>query len=508
MELKTVRQPLSINDAAFTGTAEIPVDEDLVMPDFYSEINKLLKCTVEGRVTSKSINGQTATVDGHVFVNVIYCDSDGTLQNFEHLFPFSKTFNFNEDFSGCRIETALKTEYCNCRAVSERKITLHGNIALQLKIFKRNKVDIIADVSDDFIQFQRREVPAINSVGVNEKYFLLEEDLILSQGQPPVECIIKYSAFPTVSEVKQLKDKVTVKGNLAINVLYRNNRNCYTFKSIIPFAQIIEMNGVTENCVSTAKAKLCYLEITPKKGDGEARAMTMNAKIEINCESYCDEQIPVIVDAFSTEYDISMEKTDCKIEKVLGHLSDTYMYKTDLEFKDADIKSIIDSWSETEITGCNASDNLITVKGNITICILTANDNGKVNYLEKKQEFEYKKEMDLKLSGTLDCFSVFEPISVSYTILSENNVEYRVEYRVNLSLKEAKNISVLTEICCGNKKQKDNRDCSLIIYYADAGEKVWDIAKKFNTNISDMREINSINAENIETDMRILIPVF
>ncbi len=508
MELKTVRQPLSVNDIAYTAVAEIPVDEDLVMPDYYSEINKLLKCKVEGRVTSKSINGQVATADGHITANIIYCDNDGVLQNFEHIFPFSKTFNLSEELGGCMIETSLKTEYCNCRALSERKITLHGSVTLEIKLIKRSRVDIIADVSEDYVQLERKEVPAINSMGMNDKYFLVEEDLVLSAGQPSVDCIIKYSAFPTVSEVKLLKDKVSVRGNLAVSVLYRNKQNCSIFKSIVPFAQIIEMNSVTENCVCTAKAKLCYLEITPKKTDGEARIMTLNAKVEITAESYCDQQIPVIVDAFSTDYDITMEKSDCKIQKVLGHISDTYMYKSNLEFKDADIKSIIDSWIETEVGGCTIDNNLITVKGTLNVCILIANDDGKISYLEKKQDFDYKKVVDFLCTGELSCSSVFEPVSISYTILSDNNIEYRVEYRVNLSFREEKSISVLTEINSGNKKKKNINDCSLIIYYADTGEKVWDIAKKFNTNVSDMREINGLGSDVIENKMRILIPIF
>ena len=108
MELKTVRQPLSVYDVAFSGVAEIPVDEDLIMPDFYSEINKLLKCKVEGRVTSKSVNGQIVTVDGHIFANIIYCDSEGVLQNFEHLFPFSKTFNVSEELNMGKPEMMIR----------------------------------------------------------------------------------------------------------------------------------------------------------------------------------------------------------------------------------------------------------------------------------------------------------------------------------------------------------------------------------------------------------------
>lgn len=509
MELKIIRQPLTLNETAYTGNCEIPVDEDFVLPDYYAEINKLLKCKVEGRITSKSISANSLVVDGHVCVNILYCDESGQIHNYEQIFPFSRSFDTAAEITGAIVDTTLKTEYSNCRVVTERKISVHGALTLFVKAVEQKKYDVIADVTDGGIQVERKELPALNSVGNAEKNLLIEEELVLSEGQPSVDIVLRYSASPTITEVKAVRNKVSVKGNLAVTVLYRNSKQCAVYKSVIPFSQLIDIAGITEECITTAKAVLCYLEVSPRKGDGEMRSMMLNAKLLISAGSFCDEKIPAIIDAYSTDYEVKMKKTNISVEKALGHISDNYMFKSAFEFGDNVISNIIDSWSETEIRSCTAIGGEITVNATVNICILANDNNGKIAFYEKKVDLVYKNSTEYADCQNVKCEACLEPISVSYTILSDNSVEYRIEYRVNISLKEDSTFAVLTEILCDPKSVKKKRDdCSLVIYYAECGEKVWDIAKSYNSNVEEIREINSITSDVIDSNKRILIPLF
>lgn len=509
MELKTVRQPLAVNETVYSGNAEIPVDEDFVMPDYYAEINKLLKCKIDGRITSKSVNTQSVTIDGHLCINILYCDKNGQLHSFEHVSPISRSFDTDCDITGSSIETTLRTEYCNCRVITERKVSVHGAISLCIKAILQKKYDVVADIADDDIQIDRKDIPALNSIGNAEKNMLIEEELVLSAGQPPIDSILRYCANPTVTEVKAVRNKASVKGNLSVTVLYRSGKQCAIYKCSVPFSQLLDISGMNEECICTAKAKLAYLEIVPRKGDGEIRSMMLNAKLALSAKSYCDDKIPVIIDAYSTDYELSMKNTDINIEKILGHISDTYMFKNTLRFNDCDINNIIDSWIETEISGCTYRDGEICINAGVNICILATNSQDDVAFYEKKVDMVYKKQVDFEFDGSLKCDSVFEPVSISFTLLQDGSVEYRIEYRVNLSLREENCFAMLTEIACDSKTPKTKRqDCSLIIYYAQSGERVWDIAKAYNSDIMQMREINSLTTDIIEKDKRILIPLF
>ncbi len=508
MDLKIIRQPLTVNDAVFSSSGEIPIDEDFQLPDYFAEINKMLKCKCEGRITSKAVSGMSMVIDGHVCINLLYCDKDGELFSYEHIFPFSKTFDVSQDLTGAIIEATLKNEYLNCRVVTERKVSVHGALTAQVKAVLMKKYEVIADIDEDKIQINRKEIPALNSVGNAEKNMLLEEELTLSSGQPSIVNVLRYSAFPTVTEVKALKNKASVKGNLAVTVLYRSEKQCAVYKSVVPFSQILEINGLFDECVTSAKVQLCYLEVKPIVSNNEQRAMQLSAKLNVSVKSFCDEKIPIISDLYSTEYEVAVTKNDMNIERVLGHIGDNYMFKSTLDFGEAQINNIIDSWCDTEIVSCAFNDGSLTIKAIVNICILAMDSDGKVSFFEKKQEFTYKKPLDYSLDGSLKCDAVFEPISVSFTLLSENSIEYRIEYRVNASMCEEKIYPMICEIGYDQKNKIAKRqDCSMMIYFAKEGEKIWDIAKMYSSDLNEVRQINGITGEALDTDKQILIPI-
>lgn len=508
MDLKIIRQPLTVNDAVYQSSGEIPIDEDFILPDYFAEINKMLKCKFEGRITSKAVNGMSLVIDGHVCINLMYCDKEGTIYSYEHISPFSKTFDVSEDLTGAIVEATLKNEYLNCRVVTERKVSVHGALTAFVKAILMKKYEVIADIEEDKIQIDRKEIPALNSIGNAEKNMLLEEELTLSNGQPSIVNILRYSAFPTVTEVKTLKNKVSVKGNLSVTVVYRGEKQCAVYKSVVPFSQLLEINGVFEECEACAKVQLCYLEVKPVVSGNEQRSMQLSAKLNVFVKSYCDEQISVIDDLYSTEYELNVMKKDMNIERVLGHLGDNYMFKTTLDFGEAGISNVIDSWCDTEIVNCTYNEGSLIVKATVNICILAMDDDEKVSFFEKKQEFTYKKPLEYLVSGKLRCEASFEPVSVSYTLLNDSSIEYRIEYRVNAPLSEEKNYSMLFEVDYDDKNKIEKRnDCSMIIYFAKDGERIWDIAKAYNSDINEVRVINSLNIDFVEGDKQLLIPI-
>ena len=81
------------------------------------------------------------------------------------------------------------------------------------------------------------------------------------------------------------------------------------------------------------------------------------------------------------------------------------------------------------------------------------------------------------------------------------------------------NLAVHTELVCMNEmkalceakllelKQKQKDDFSrLVIYYPNQRERLWDIARKFNTDIEDLTSINNLSDNEVDKGMVLLIP--
>ncbi len=506
MDYKTVKQALSINETVFSTTGEIAVDEDFILPDFYPEVVKILKCKAQARVASKNANGTSVSLDGHICVDLLYCDKDGNLSSFQQVLPFSKSFDTEVDVTGGCVSCKIKTDYLNCRAVTERKIAIHSALSVSLILKTKKQHEVIVDVEDNTVQTDKKELPFLNVIGSAEKGLLIEQELELSAGQQSVDSILRCEATPLITEIKAVRNKAAVKGNLTVSVLYSSGKQCIPYKSTVPFSQFIDIQGINEECICTGKVQLCYLEVKPRNVEGQCRSMSLCAKLNVSAETYCAGEVPIISDAYSTENELEMERTKVSIERVMGHLSDSFMVKKTFDFSPGTFGNIIDCWIDTEVDNCALTDSNVEIKGNLVLCILVFDADNRVCYHEKKTDFSFLKATDICCEGKLIFEPVIEPITSSYTILTDSSLEYRVEYRINVSMREERTVSFLTNIA-GEAKVKKDDNISMVMYFAKKGESVWEIAKKYSADIKSMRITNELDTERLECDKRILIPL-
>ncbi|MEE0946397.1 MAG: DUF3794 domain-containing protein [Acutalibacteraceae bacterium] len=507
MDYKTVKQALSINETVFSTTGEISVDEDFVLPDFYPEVMKILKCKAQARVSSKGINGTSVTLDGHICVDLMYCDKDGKINSFQQLLPFGKSFDSQTDLTGGCITYKIKTDYLNCRAVTERKISVHSAISVSLSVKTKKQHEVIVDIENDAVQTDKNELPFLNVIGTAEKGLLIEQELELSSGQQSVDAILRCEATPLITEIKSVRNKAAVKGNLIVSVLYSSGKQCVPYKSTIPFSQFIDIQGMDEECVCTGKVQLSYLEVKPHNVDGQCRSMSLCAKINVTAQTYCEGEVPIINDAYSTENELAIERNKVNLERVMGHISDNFMVKKTFEFSPDTFGNIIDCWLETEIDNCKAMDENLEIDGNFILCLLVYDADNRISYFEKKSDFSFTKPMQLCCEGKINYEPVIEPVTTSYTILTDSSLEFRVEYRINISLREEKTISFITEVKGEAKEKNKENGISLVMYCARKNERIWDIAKKYNSDINQVREINNLTSDSVECDKQILIPI-
>ena len=130
MQQKCLKSDIYVNENYFCDSLEQAIDVDFTLPDFCPDISKIFKCHAVPRILSKSINGNGMTIDGNVIITILYCDKDNNFCSYEYVYPFSKVMECASDISGCNVTAKIKCDYINCRAVTGRKIDIHGAVGI------------------------------------------------------------------------------------------------------------------------------------------------------------------------------------------------------------------------------------------------------------------------------------------------------------------------------------------------------------------------------------------
>ena len=105
---------------------EQPIECDITLPEYLPDIQRVLKCSLTAHISSVQKTGDRVTADGTGRLSVLYMSDTGKLQCLEQGVPFSRFFE-NRAVEECECSIRAKTEYVNCRAVSGRRLDIHGS---------------------------------------------------------------------------------------------------------------------------------------------------------------------------------------------------------------------------------------------------------------------------------------------------------------------------------------------------------------------------------------------
>ena len=273
----------------------------------------------------------------------------------------------------------------------------------------------------------------------------------------------------------------------------------------MPISQIVDIDRLNDSCTATAEIEINELEVkTHTSAAGEIGSISISAKLTVSATAYCNLDIPIVLDAYSTDYDMELEHKPVKFKKVESSLYDNFVSKGSVEFVNDNIAEIIDIWCQPKVTYADITDNSAVIKGIATVNILAVDTDNYPRFYEKQLEFDYE-----------------HPCNDGVTEITPPQViSLGCEYSLMPSSADIKiNLAVHTEMICVNEmnalseakllesKQKQKDDFSrLVIYYSNQKERLWDIARKFNTDIDDLTSINSLTDNEVDKGMILLIP--
>lgn len=509
MDEKCLKTPVYTMETVFESSAEVPIDIDFNLPDYCPEVSRILKCRAVSRISSKSADSRNITVDGSVTVTLIYADEENGINSYEYQYPFSKAFEVPEDISGAAVTAKTRCEYINCRAVTERKIDIHGAVSIKVRAQRRQNRDIICDIDDENIEVRRTSAPATMPITRAEKYIVLEEEIEVGNSQPDIGCLIRYDGAVAVLDCKLLAGKAMIKGETVINLLYRGEQgDIQSLDSKIPFSALLELDGAGEDCECETNAYIAYLEIKPRfNSSGVARSFSLDSKICLGVAAYCNNDVEVITDAYSRKYEARIISEDVCFNKLVLSINDTFITKGQAEFAGDMISGIIDLWCEPKNEAARFENDCLVVTGQISANIIATDESGAPVYYEKPIDYEYRYKMPDD-SDDLTATPDISVTSVSYNIIGENTVEIKPQIAINAKIYECRKMSLVNDISVNEEKllDKDSRG-AMTVYFAEAGESLWDISRKYLADILEVRRLNGIENDTLTNDTMILLPV-
>ncbi|MBR1731732.1 MAG: DUF3794 domain-containing protein, partial [Ruminococcus sp.] len=381
MELNLTKTPVASLVEILNTVSEQPVDIDFTLPDYCPDIEKILRCKITPKIYNRNVSGGQLQVEGNTVVSVLYADSErGTIRACDQSLPFSATFRLNDISDDYVINTSVKCEYVNCRALSRRRLTVHGAFSLYAKVLAKGNLDLYSPDDIENVEFKSSEIDAAALCALCEEQFSVGDEIQIT-GKPPVELIIDSDVKACVTEYKVIPDKLMLSGDLNVKILYLSDVQSgkpEQLDYIIPFSQVIDCIGLSEDSAVCVNMSALSYDLSLKSDIlAEKPLINVDARISVVVLGFSDEKVEIAVDSYSTEFCSEPELARVNVPSDTKLLSNTFMHKDTISLENSDISEIIDF----TVIGCPLSANITDGK-------LVLNTKANVNILAYNSEHE------------------------------------------------------------------------------------------------------------------------
>ena len=458
MELKIFRDALPAAGASCTLKAELPLETEILISDYLPPVFKLVKCFVRPVVLQKQLQPGRLTLDGYLRCTVYYQGEDGAgLCQTEQKLPFTKTLELPEfPFTAWAAQVEGQTEYVNCRVVNPHRIEARGAFGLVVSVHAQNKTELITALSEGGIEQKFTTITGVRRAAALEKLITVEGELALETAPAAV---LDFSGTAEVLELKVLRGKAVAKGEIKGQCAWRaeGETSLRSTSITLPFNQVLDAEGLSEDCRC-----LCVVEptgFTLAQGEGDTSGPgTLTVTAMLRLRGWRPYQLQCVTDAFSTKFETTQTMQNILSERIVCPLSASATLKGSGALPDAGAKDLA---------------------------------------------------LDTTLPETADlypeCWLSVEDLQCT---AQGGALEVTVTARVEGTILERCTTACVESIALGEPLTPADPEISLRVYYAQAGEQLFEIARRFSVSPGQMLAANDLpeGTETLAAPRRLLVP--
>ncbi len=506
MDFTLTPEPCYFADDALDVSKEQPVDLDFTLPDYCADVEKIFKCTVTPEVYSINSGGGQLTVEGASLVRVLYCSVDKkNLRCAEQTLPFSVAFNLSNDIEDFVTSVKAKTEYVNCKAVSPRRLQIHGAVSLNVKARVRKPSQIYKSENNDTLQTDIRKTKVSELVSLQSEVFSVSESITVN-AKAPVSTVLRSEVKTMLTDASAVGNRLLLKGELTLCMLYNSDYKGEIPEQltyVFPFVHNMDCEGVGESSLREIDLSLLSFDTRLKSDIGsENPLIILEAKLCACVACRKETEVSYISDAYSTAVDTELEFVPLTLESAVLPKISNIMSKATLSLGEQKITRVIDIFCDNVTVKPYISDKL-RLSGKANFCILALDENNELTYIERSADIENEENLAQSFSYCSDITSMIK--SLSYRLTENNSMELRAEIYILSKLVRTENIQAVSKVeDVGVTDDDDN--CALTLYFAQEGESLWDISKRYRTDKNALCLENGIDDTKLSDKMLLLIP--
>lgn len=494
METNIHSEQVMVKKEKLTVNVEQIIENDISLADYYGDIVKILGNSVTVNIFSSVITGDKAIVDGSVKIRTLYINNEGDSEIFETDCPFNRSIDVRNCENSDIVSVSVISEQVNCRAVNQRRTEIRGSVTLKVSVLSMELCNIISAEETDLCHVLPYNAQGYFLSLTNSKFYTVTSSDDVNENIKAKQ-IYRVSTLPVVNEVRTIKNKMMIKGSVTVDVVMLTKDNSFAVQKLnIPINQIADIDGIDEDkrCCVSVFVKSCDVRLTADTPQAPAQ-IEASVIIEAITDAYIKTDINAVSDAYSNECELICKQSSIKCTSDIIKINENYTVSTKMDFSSCNATDISDVSVKKIRYTVQLQGNVLIVKGNIYFGVVVCSGSDKL-YFDRISDFEYSKQFGTDIS---ECeFNPNMSINgINYSINDNSQASVNAELYIDGCLNVVKTCNIITSIEKGQEKKCNSDDGIITVYFASEGEKIWDIAREYNSSVSLIKSLNELTED-------------
>ncbi|MBR1884035.1 MAG: DUF3794 domain-containing protein [Clostridia bacterium] len=485
------------------------IEQDIILPDTKPDAIKVVNVTVNPYVTDVEPLSSGVKVTGRLNYFIIYKanDSEMGIRGVLTSSPYSEILNLKNINTDSNITVEPKVKNVIFALPNERKISVKTEVIFRVNASNLTEVPLTQKfVNSNSIQTKIKSDKFNNIIETKCENIVSREDIMLPEENSDFGEILKVTTEIINKEYKQSYNKLLVKGDILLKILYLSTENVNEVKKaelLVPFTSMVEFNNIKDVSEFDIRYNIKDFNVKANSDITSSKTISVDYQIAVCVLMFEKEEISYVDDFYSEDNDLTYDTKNARVVKSFEKIEKNIEIKSSIENAINKDYGVVDYEVDTSYLIVKENDDKMLLEGNLKINVLSENiDSSDVESKVIDIHISERIEIDESQTNNKKVTEIkAENVSISQ---NKQDLSIKVNLIVCIEIDSIIDVSYAQNIDLEELTSEDLD--SMSIYIVKPNDTLWSIAKKYKTNVQKIATINNIeNPDVISVGQKLLI---
>ncbi len=513
MDLK--KSSIYMNQIKTKVMTQITIDEDKNVPDNCEDMEQIILDKAKVRLEETKVLDKKVRFHGKLIYCVLYSIKDeGKLENIVAEIPFDEMINVDDVSERDQVQISWEMEDLRTEIINSRKLNVKAVLTFTVVVYQLVSRSLItnASASEEF-DCLHRAIEVLQTNIQKKDVFRIKEEIELPSTKPNMNVLLFKDVELTGCMVKPLDDKLNIRGNLQIFVVYTGEENhipVQWFEKQIEINGNLEVDNSSEELIAWIETRLQNYELYVSPDyDGENRVLTLEAVLSLDMILYEEVHAQILEDVYSPAFEMKTDREWETFEKLRMRNSSRFKLNPRMKLENGEkILQICHCDGMIKMDECNVVEEGIRLEGILSINMLYVCSDDTVPFKQKKEVFPFTHLIQIEGMNKDSIYQIRPEIEQLSAIMTDSEeVEMKVTISIDLLVLDQRKEPILTNIEIAPLPLEEMEKMPGIIgYLVKPEDSLWSVAKRFYASVSLIRQVNDLQSDELSVGQRLIIP--